>query len=170
MLRDLSDGDGRRAPGRKPSNYMSWRPRSSLVSGRHASRAVKRLGSPAECSLTLPQHFTVKRSAWWSVSTKSRVARAKPPHPRPQARNGPRSRRIWDRGAVAPRRRGPGPVPRIPRSRAADTRNGNALLRSNPRAVPTGCHVGATARRAQCLIGLCCALWVVFHEQHVRFT
>jgi hypothetical protein len=47
MLRDLSDGDGRRAPGRKPSNYMSWRPRSSLVSGRHASRAVKRLGSPS---------------------------------------------------------------------------------------------------------------------------
>jgi hypothetical protein len=31
-------------------------------------------------------------------------------------------------------------------------------------------NVGATARRAQCLIGLCCALWVVFHEQHDRFT
>jgi hypothetical protein len=143
MLRDLSDGDGRRAPGRKPSNYMSWRPRSSLVSGRHASRAVKRLGSPAECSLTLPQHFTVKRSAWWSVSTKSRVARAKPPHPRPQARNGPRS------GVVARRRR-------------RSTCRGHAerrrpCLPSNPRAVPAGCHVGAAGsmldRLVLCLVG-----------------
>jgi hypothetical protein len=52
--------------------------------------------------------------------------------------------------------------------RAADTRNGDALVYARTRAQ---CRPDVmSARRAQCLIGLCCALWVVFHEQHVRFT
>jgi hypothetical protein len=89
MPRDLQGGGGRRAPREKTLQLHEQA--APVVSGfRSPSRAAWGAG---------PQDFTMQRSARWSVRSKGRVARAKPPTPSPGPQ-WPRSRRIRDRGVV----------------------------------------------------------------------